>query len=1534
MPPSIRSANRRRQAQLRLAHASGASLALAAGKLAAARLHRDGRGVRRPPQRGVAGQPAANGRARPASANGEAARAAANGEAARAGRREPLLGCLVYAMSDSRSLDAPSDRGPGGRRRTWAELLAGRVRKQKLDPEREQKLQASAVGLLRSHLNLNRLLLEVEGPPHKKVCLSPLIDRDSPEAYADLSCSFIGSALRDQASRLGVPVAVLSSQMVASSIVQICEAGAEAPQGVLLDSEQRKKLSSLLEIIRYLLAHSMFSRLSFCQELWKVQDSLLLEAVWHLHTQNIVNLQELLESHADVQAVVAWLSRSLQCLCEQTEASSQHADTARAVLSDFVQMFVLRGFQENSGLRRNVEPERMPQIAVTVLQRMLAFALEALAAGVQEESSAHKAVRCWLSMFSGRTFCSTILTDCPKRFFRHTLTQILTHKPVLKVSDAVQMQKEWTFARTHPLLTSLYRRLFVILSPEELVGHLQEVLETHEVNWQHVLSCVSALVTCFREAQQLVTDWAARLLARAFESFDLDSIVTVFLVVRQAALEGPSVFLSYADWFQASFGSARGPHSCSKKALVFLFKFLSDLVPFEAPSYLKVHILYPPLVPSKYRSLLTDYVSLARTRLADLKVPIENMGLYEDLSSAGNVTEPHSQASQDVEKAITVFEHTGRIPVAVMEASIFRRSYYVAHFLPALLTPRVLPSPPDSRAAFVESLKRADKIPPSLYSTYRRACSAAEEKPAIAAPEMKVDPGCGERTLGLLTAALRELRATMTDPAQYDAVSAQVAVVSERLRSALGLGEDDSSSEASKIQLSILAPELDQREQKVVDLLLMSFCQNLMAASSFVPPDRQGSWASRFVMATCAHTLLPAVLTRLCQLLRHQGPSLGAPHVLGLAALAIHLCEARPTLPQVLLGPPFPARGLSVPEFFSSLLPCRTRESLFFCLRFCTAAISYSLCKFSCQSRDAMYSCLSPGLIKKFQFVVLRLFSEARDPVSREDAANLPWRPLYLSPTDWQRAALCLWRHTTFRELSKQKEFHLSYRDWLQLELEVQPELDALSDTERRDFQLWAIHEHFLPEPHTAGGCDGDLGAAFTALVDALLDFCHSSRSYERSENSDLVLGGCMGNRDIFSRLQEMAVDLKQGPAVPHGPAPSGGHILFGVFHRRLQALASGWDVASRLQRQRELLMYKWILLVLPPSVLVGSPRMEQPTTPDCDAFFHLVNSKLRNLCFHGGALTHDITVHFFRGLLSACSRSRDPSLAADLALSACQTQCPLLLTSALFWWPRLEPELHCRWRSFPGPSPRGLQMLQEAQQFARSFLSTDIAAPAPGPAWVSAAALYFTIQRARTERGGLEGLRSLSEELLVFLFFFSLMGLVSSHLTPHAVDTPKALDLCAEVLGCLQRRTASWLQLFQLTETDAGLGRILLRLVPDQHVSLLPVAFYSLLPCFDGDALVREDAFLHVAVDLYLQLLRLFVAGNTSALPALAGSSQELQGQSDPVGLLTKARLFLLQLIPRCPRKSFSNMAELLTAHGDGDPEVTAALLQAAGHA
>lgn len=46
-------------------------------------------------------------------------------------------------------------------------------------------------------------------------------------------------------------------------------------------------------------------------------------------------------------------------------------------------------------------------------------------------------------------------------------------------------------------------------------------------------------------------------------------------------------------------------------------------------------------------------------------------------------------------------------------------------------------------------------------------------------------------------------------------LSAQVAMVSERLHSVLGLSEDVSSGEAAPVQLSIQAPELQPREQRV-----------------------------------------------------------------------------------------------------------------------------------------------------------------------------------------------------------------------------------------------------------------------------------------------------------------------------------------------------------------------------------------------------------------------------------------------------------------------------------------------------------------------------------------------------------------------------------------------------------------------------------------------------------------------------------------------------------------------------------------------
>ncbi|KAF7707777.1 hypothetical protein HF521_018995, partial [Silurus meridionalis] len=150
------------------------------------------------------------------------------------------------------------------------------------------------------------------------------------------------------------------------------------------------------------------------------------------------------------------------------------------------------------------------------------------------------------------------------------------------------MQSQWSFAKTSGLMTSLFCKVCVIFRMEEVCSHLQQVLETLEVNWQNVLSCISTLLVYHTHTQACLKELLSRLLSSVFHSYDVEKMITAFLLARQGALEGPAIFPSYSDWFKISFGGSSGYHGNSKKSLVFLLKFLSDLVPFDPPQYLKV----------------------------------------------------------------------------------------------------------------------------------------------------------------------------------------------------------------------------------------------------------------------------------------------------------------------------------------------------------------------------------------------------------------------------------------------------------------------------------------------------------------------------------------------------------------------------------------------------------------------------------------------------------------------------------------------------------------------------------------------------------------------------------------------------------------------------------------------------------------------------------------------------------------------------------------------------------------------------------
>ncbi|NWU75115.1 FANCA protein, partial [Onychorhynchus coronatus] len=1424
--------------------------------------------------------------------------------------------------------------------KTKPNLSAGRARKRKSPFGSGSELQEAALRLLDHHQNLTDLLLEVGDSAKPAV-------QDDTEQLRVSSESFIVSVLQEQASKLGVPTATLAAQTAVTNVERICQAPATPSPVPLLSLDQRKRLSSLLQTVKDLLANNVFCRSLFCQEMWKMKEPPMLEVVWHLHSGGIAGLAELLESPAG-PAVVEWLYSGLCGLCQQAgNVPSGDMELAQHLLSGksliyFAIVFLQNGFEQALELGRKVEFQKVTYICRAVLQKMLAWVLDAVGKEKQKDVSTLQAVRFWLNVFNLSVYGSVAHPDSVQQFFRHTLTEVLTYNPVLKVSDAIQMQKEWSFTRTSSLLTTLYRKLLVAFSAKESISQLQQVLETHEVNWQHVLSCVSTLVVCQAEAEQLFKDLLSHLLLKAFENYDMENMITAFLIARQAALEGPAVFMPYSEWFKASFGNAGSHHGSGKKALVFLFEFLSELVPFEAAPYLKVHIMYPPFVPTKHRSLLLEYITLAKTRLSDLKVAIEDMGLYEDLSSTDEAVQPQGQALRDVEKALQIFENTRKIPTSVIEASIFRRPYYISWFLPALLRPRVLPKTPDAHMAFVDSLKRADKIPSNLYSTYLQACHAMKEK--MLQDESKAEPSLSKEPVEQLKAELAELRTLVVDQTQGEDVPAQIATISDRLRSVLGDTNDENEATPlnSPIPVSIPAPRLEPCQRSVVDLLLTSFCQTLIAASSFNPPDRQGPCLSLLVKMMCGHrNLLPGLLARLCQLIYHQGPSLTDAHILGLAAFVIHLSESRALIPGVEVNfgfsQPVLEKALSISEYWTCLLLCRTEESFPFCMRFCTAAATYAICKFSSCSHEDFCALIPPGLIKKLQHLVPRLSLEARGVLSEENKTALTWSSLSCPSLNCRKASLCLWKQARFQELLKEKAFQLSFREWLLMELEVCPEKDILSASERQDFHYWAIYQQYLPAPSAAGGCDGDLEKACAVIINALLD-----------SSQRLDLGGCGQSKmslspEILCRLQELVLELSCRQKLHLSCSAAQRHFLFKILQGRLRDRKHGSALEEQLWRQQELLLHRRqvILVGLPASALITTCWKGRKTVLDCEDFFCFVNSELRNVCSRGYALSYDITAHFFRGLLNASLDCEEPAEGVNDALTACQTKCPLVLLSAALWWPRLEPVLCSQWkRLFGAPLAEELDRLRGWQSSGTRFLSSGAVFPLSDPPWLSAAFLHSAIlqqsprgrgrealERLRTEaeqaRLGTTNRHLLSLQLLVSLLFFSLLDLISAKIAPkEGVDFQMSLEWSLEILQCLEQRGTSWPLLFHSAERDSGKYHVLRNAASDRHIRLLPMAFYSLTPRFPRELLRQEPTFLLVALDLYIQLLRLFVEGEVQP------QSDQDPTEHDPLELISVARQFLMGAIPQCLAQSFGNIQPLLATCQELDPELGATLL------
>ncbi|KAF4095448.1 hypothetical protein G5714_024526 [Onychostoma macrolepis] len=604
-------------------------------------------------------------------------------------------------------LSATSDAEVSARSASVASLLARRTIKRARDEETEKHLQESCVSLLLRHQNTSELLLEITS--HGKIRSISCDGCAGLQRDTGVQTALLESELRRTAEQTGVPVGLLSARVLLENIEDLITQTDTNTQQVLLNAKQRTDVCALLQSAQALMSAGIFSPELLWQEYWKLQP--VLEVVYHLHTHSILTLDFMLERDA---AVSAWISGQLRALCASGEASPDDQQIQQ-ILSTVVCVLVRRAFEDCA--------HKLSQTCCVMLDSMIWWLLDSLS----DKGAETPAAGFWVQVFDVSVFAGCVTEETLQHFFTHTLMRVLTYRPVYKVSDVIAVQSDWSFAKTPPLLTALFCKVCVVFSVERVLSQLQQVLETHEVNWRHVLWCVSHLLIYHSQTQRCLTDLLSRLLSSAFDGYDVEKMITLLLLGRQASLEGPAVFPSYRDWFKLSFGGSSSYHAKSKKSTVFLLKFLSDLVPYEPPQYLKVHVMHPPFIAGKYRSLLQEYISLAKTRLRDLKVSLEDTGIFEVVNGSAGVLE--CPAQQDVEKAVTLFMTSSKIPATVIEASIFRRPYFQSRFLPALLSPRVLPVKSDARMMFIEALRKADKIPAALYTSYTESCQRGTYRP-------------------------------------------------------------------------------------------------------------------------------------------------------------------------------------------------------------------------------------------------------------------------------------------------------------------------------------------------------------------------------------------------------------------------------------------------------------------------------------------------------------------------------------------------------------------------------------------------------------------------------------------------------------------------------------------------------------------------------------------------------------------------------------------------------------------------------------
>jgi hypothetical protein len=156
------------------------------------------------------------------------------------------------------------------------------------------------------------------------------------------------------------------------------------------------------------------------------------------------------------------------------------------------------------------------------------------------------------------------------------------------------------------------------ITASDVIGVISKSIKSGARNWDKILRIITAWINKVEyEATSAMKDIIKDLMRLGLSSKDEEKVFLAFIFARHCSLVAPKIFSRYEKWYSHMFESEMYSPAKDLDSFQFLANLLIQWIPFEPSCFLQVQATFWPYIPAGGRCFWSDYVSLAKVRVAE-----------------------------------------------------------------------------------------------------------------------------------------------------------------------------------------------------------------------------------------------------------------------------------------------------------------------------------------------------------------------------------------------------------------------------------------------------------------------------------------------------------------------------------------------------------------------------------------------------------------------------------------------------------------------------------------------------------------------------------------------------------------------------------------------------------------------------------------------------------------------------------------------------------------------------------------------------